>query len=322
MSVNTPPKNLFSLLEKSDRVLVTAHIRADGDAIASVCFFSTLLIRMGKSVQAVLHDSNPDNRYSFLHGFDMICAPHSCSSFNPDMVVILDTPTLKRLGDVQYLIRAGMQSINIDHHESNEMFGTVNWVAAASSTCEMLYEIAEIYSEYFDTALAEILYTGICFDTGRFRFSNTSERTFRIAAQLVSKGCDVESITENVFYKWSPVKARMMGEILSGMKLIKNGSVAILKLDHTFFISHPDGWQELEGVSDLGISIDGVDLSIFFKELEPGTWKLSLRSKGRYNVNEIAERFGGGGHAQASGCEIKGDFNAIVDQILQNITSN
>lgn len=307
-------------LREGTQFIVSAHIRADGDAIASVCFVTSLLERLGKTVIPVLHDSVPDQKYSFLQSFSKIRHVQTCPAPKNATLVLLDTPNTERMGDVAKWIQQPVEIINIDHHISNIGFGYLDFIdPEASSTCEILMKLWEPFSELMDSRCAEILYTGICFDTGRFRFSNTTAETLRIAARLVHEGARPDYISEIVFYNWSLIHARTIGRALNSLQVHKRGKVVTLLLDNEFFESNPEGWKEVEGISDLGTSIAGIDIALFFKEIEPSRFKVSLRAVDEWDVGRIASVFGGGGHIKAAGCELTGTFDEVCKRLLAEI---
>ncbi|MBN1355202.1 bifunctional oligoribonuclease/PAP phosphatase NrnA [bacterium] len=312
---------VMEAIKRSDGIMIATHIRADGDAIAAACFFGKLLTALGKMFRMVLDEPVPDLKYGFLDGFERFeSAGDLPVEFHPDLVIILDTPTFGRLGSIAGRIPKDSFIINIDHHISNEGFGGIDIVdPEMSSTCEILVGMVRRYPEFMDGHCAEILYTGICFDTGRFRFANTRSGTFRAAAYLVENGARPDRISENLFYGWSHLRARILGKILSGMQLEKNGRIVVLKLENDFFRENPDGWQELEGVSDLGVSLKGAEVSLFLKEIDPGRYKVSLRSTGKWDVGRAASYFGGGGHPMAAGCELTGDYEPTVRKLIRAV---
>ncbi len=313
-------QRIAAIFREHESFIVSAHIRADGDAIAALCFVDSLLKRLGKTVLAVLHDTLPDQKYSFLESFHDIRPVSSVLCPSDAILVLLDTPTRERMGDVAEWLLPQTRIINIDHHVSNTGFGFIDIVdAAASSTSEMLMQFWDLFPDLMDEKMAEMLFTGICFDTGRFRFSNTTQSTFRIAGRLVEAGVRPEQITEAVFYQWSLIHARTIGRALNNLQVCKQGKVAVMLLDHEFFAQNPDGWKEVEGISDLGTSIAGIEIALFFKEIEPQRFKVSLRSADHWDVGRIASAFGGGGHVKAAGCEIRGEFDSALRRLLAEI---
>lgn len=301
--------------------IVTAHERADGDAIAAVCTVSELLRRMNKRVVSVLADSRPDPRYAYLLGFDRITsADTDMPAGEWECGLILDSPTLDRIGTSRRWIESCEFHLCIDHHLDPAFPGSDHLIRpSASSTCEILSDLLHFLPVDLTPDLAESLYTGIVFDTGNFRFSNTSSHTLKTASVLVSNGADPERIAARLFYGWSMLRVRAMAQVLQSLTLFFNQQVAITLLPEAFFSSHSECDSELEGFSDLGISVSGVKIAIFFKEKRPNDYKISLRASESYDVGSVAQALGGGGHRKAAGCRWQGTFTEARDAVLSAI---
>lgn len=312
---------IASRIRNTGNTLVTAHIRADGDAIASICFVSGLLRSLGKPFLAVLDDATVDPRYSFLTCFDTIRSfdTHE-GTFDAETAIVLDSPTLDRTGRVANLVTACPSILCIDHHPGNGDFATDALIdPSASSTCELLTGLLEPAGITPTPDMVTALYTGIAFDTGNFRFSNTRPSTLRAAAALVDAGADPESISDRLFSRWSMLRVRAMAQVLAGMELLDNRRIAVSMLPYAFFVSHPGAARELEGLSDLAVSIEGVCVAAFLREMQPGNYKISLRARGDWDVGSVAEQFAGGGHRKAAGCQINGDYRDVIAKLVDAI---
>lgn len=310
-----------NVIRERTHFLVTAHVRADGDAIAAVCFMTECLRLMGKDARAILSDSNIDERYSFLPGFNSIQSHQTVAeNFAAETAIVLDAPTLDRIGPVANRISRCPEIICIDHHPGNDNFAHINLIdVLSSSTCEILTILADYLECSLTPELATALYSGIVFDTGNFRFSNTSPSALRTAARLVDCGADPEIVSDRLFYRWSFLRTRAMAQVLQSIELLGHRKIGISCLSHAFFKSHPGVEHELEGFSDLAISIEGVQIAAFLKEFEPGGYKISLRSRGDWDVGSVAETFGGGGHRKAAGCHLPGDYPTVVANLMEVI---
>lgn len=309
-------KDAKGYLQEGEDFLISTHLNSDGDAIGSVTALSCVVRLMGKSCRIILHDPVPDPKYAFLDGFENI------ESYKPrlkkkifDYAIIVDSPTISRIGNVASLIGTGCRILNIDHHRSNQCFGHVNLVdESASSTSEIIYLLAKSLKLRIADKMATHLYTGIMFDTGRFRYSNL-ERAFPAAADLVKLGAKPERIAEAVYGQRSYQSVKILGEALGSLKLYLGRQVAIMTLPFKFLQSSND----LDGIVDYAISISGVAAAALIKEQEPGKFRLSLRSRGELDVNEVAREFQGGGHPNAAGCYIAGEDTYVRNAILRAI---
>ena len=314
-------QQLAEYLKENDNYLVTAHIRADGDAIAAICFVQEALCLMGKKVHGFVSDPAADPKYSFLQGFDKIGSVNDgMPDFQPETAIILDSPTLERIGSGAELALNCTTRICIDHHLDNDDMSPYDIVdTSASSTCEMLARLIPFLDVNISKELAEILYTGIIFDTGNFRFSNTSARAFMTASALVDLGANPEKLNNRIFYDWSMNRARAKALVLQSLTLYRGKRIAITHLPVAFFDSHPGIERDMEGFSDIGVSIKGVRVAAFLKEKEPGVFKISLRATEDFDVASAAGEFGGGGHRKASGCRVEGEYNDVLEKVLDAI---
>jgi len=307
-------------LREGDRFLVTAHRNVDGDGLASLLACGMLLERMGKSYEMVLHDPIPDERYSFLPGFTRVRSPRTPLPWSPGRAVVLDTPTLERLGDVASLLPGRGSVLNIDHHEDNNLFGGINLVLTeVSSTCEVLYSLFGHLGVPVEGDVALCLYTGILFDTGGFRFSNTTSRALHIAGDLVEGGVRPDQVADAIFHRRSPQAIRRLAKALSTIEFHCEGKIGLMWLDEV--VPEGDGRtsEDTEGFVDMALFVDGVEVAAFLRKRGEKSFRVSLRSRGEVSVNHIAGRFGGGGHSRAAGCYVHGDLEEVRVRVLEAI---
>lgn len=304
-----------------DTFIITAHMRADGDAIAAICFVSETLREAGKTVYPVIADPEPDPRYSFLAGFNRILSTHTAHPpISSQVAVVLDSPTLDRIGETRKWVETCTTIICIDHHPGNDNFAAMNLINThASSTCEILTNLSAYLPVKLNPDLANTLYTGILFDTGHFRFSNTTGDTLRTSATLVDFGANPEYTSTQLFHRTNLLRVRAMAQTLQSIELLHGGKIAVSHLPYGFFSNRPGADRELEGFSDLALSIEGVCISIFLRETAPQNYKISLRSTENWDVASVADLYGGGGHRKASGCKLQGEYSDIVSQLLGSI---
>ena len=204
----------------------------------------------------------------------------------------------------------------IDHHVDADEESDVRVIDPdASSASELIYLLINWYARRSNTGftpeIATCLYAGIVFDTKLFKHSHP-ERALRAAAELVTHGADPQQIAENMFSHQTYQTVKTLGFALSNLTLHENGQISTLYVDHKTHAMNGD----LDGVVDHAMSIDGVEVALFLKEQEPGQQRVSLRSRGKVDVNRIARQFDGGGHILASGCEIKGSVNEVQARLL------
>ena len=311
----------LNFLFSGDKLVLTTHVNADGDGLGALLGLSHWLTRQGKKHRLVVADETPDRKYQFLPGYDRIESvhPHSArtrSSPVPRLVVVDTTTSEKRIGDVAGLIGPATKTLVIDHHVDADEESDVRVIDPdASSASELIYLLINWYARRSNTGftpeIATCLYAGIVFDTKLFKHSHP-ERALRAAAELVTHGADPQQIAENMFSHQTYQTVKTLGFALSNLTLHENGQISTLYVDHKTHAMNGD----LDGVVDHAMSIDGVEVALFLKEQEPGQQRVSLRSRGKVDVNRIARQFDGGGHILASGCEIKGSVNEVQARLL------
>ena len=305
----------LNFLLAGDGLVLTTHINADGDGLGALLGLSHWLKRQDQKHRIVIADETPDRKYRFLPGYDRIESVHNSGLATPvPRLVVVDTTTSKkRIGDVADLIGPVTKTLVIDHHVDTGEKSDVRVIdSEASSTSELIYLLINRHTRRSMTPeIATCLYAGIAFDTKLFKHSHP-ERALRAAAELVTYGADPQQIAENMFSHQTYQTVKTLGFALSNLTLHENGQISTLYVDHKIHAMNGD----LDGVVDHAMSIDGVEVALFFKEQKPGQQRVSLRSRGKVDVNRIARRFDGGGHVRASGCEIKGAIDEVQARLL------
>ena len=308
----------LNFLLSDDELVLTTHVNADGDGLGALLGLSHWLTLQDQKHRIVVADETPDRKYRFLPGYNRIESVYNSGRAIPvPRLVVVDTTTSKkRIGDVAGLIRPATKTLVIDHHVDADEESDVRVIDSnASSASELIYSLINWYARRSNTGftpeIATCLYAGIVFDTKLFKHSHP-ERALRAAAELVTHGADPQQIAENMFSHQTYQTVKTLGFALSNLMLHENGQISTLYVDHKTHAMNGD----LDGVVDHAMSIDGVEVALFFKEQEPGQQRVSLRSRGKVDVNRIARQFDGGGHILASGCEIKGSVNEVQARLL------
>lgn len=313
-------KRVIEAITKYKKFLITAHINLEGDSLGSQLAMKQLLEEMGKEAFILDSDKVPAH-LEFLPGArEVLNDTEKVRDF--DAAVVLDCPTLKRTGKVKDIIYKKKPIINIDHHISNEMFGDVNWVDAhASSAGEMVYKLFKETKKSITKESALAIYIAILTDTGSFNYDNTSSVTHEIAGELLGYGLEPAKVSERVYERRSTEEIKLLGLVLSSIKVNKTGEVAYLEATGEMLKKTGADMAKSEGFVNYARSIDNVKVAILFKEdtKEPGKISISFRSKGEADVNAIASFFGGGGHIKASGCTIEGKLEEVKEKVLAKV---
>jgi bifunctional oligoribonuclease and PAP phosphatase NrnA len=193
----------------------------------------------------------------------------------------------------------------------------VNWIEVnATATGEMIYDLAKALGIGISPDIAICLYTSIVTETGSFRYSNTSARTFRIAAELVGSGVEPWRAAQNLYERNSRGQIQLLAALLSKMEWSRDGRMAWMVVSQDLFAGTGTSPQDIENFINYPRSIEGVEVAILFRELTADSYKLSFRSKGRVDVARLAEQFSGGGHRNAAGCIVQGKLEQVKGEVL------
>jgi phosphoesterase RecJ-like protein len=212
--------------------------------------------------------------------------------------------------------------VNIDHHSTTLPFGDINWIdATAAAVGEMIYNLCKALGLEVTKEIAECIYTALLTDTGSFHFSNTTERTLKIASELVRRGVEPARISQALFYSYPFSKIKLLGLVLSGIERDESGRIAWVTMDRATMYEADASEEDSDGIVNHALSGGEIDAVAFFKEISPGVYRVSLRSKGKNNVAKVAESFGGGGHRNAAGCRIEGDFEDVKRRVIEGLQS-
>ncbi|MDO8602311.1 MAG: bifunctional oligoribonuclease/PAP phosphatase NrnA [Candidatus Omnitrophota bacterium] len=310
-------RRVKAAIKKFNKFLITSHINPEGDAVGSQVAMAFLLRKLGKEA-FMLDDSPVPGSLQFIKGTEEISKemPHD---FDYQAVIILDSPDLARIGRINEYIKKDAVIINIDHHVSNINFGKFNWVEPEfSSAGEMVYDLFKAFKVKITLDEAIALYAAIMTDTGSFRYSNTSSKTHRIAAELIDIGVEPYDMHSRIYETSSIQDINLLGESLQTMKLTEDGKIAWLWVKKEMLKKTKASLEGTEGIISFPRSIGGVEIAILFRET--GTEdrvKVSFRSKGKVDVNKLAAEFKGGGHPTASGCTVFGKIEEVENKVLE-----
>lgn len=303
---------VVELIENKNNFAITTHIKPDGDGVGSSLGLCWLLRSLGKNAEVVVHGDVPQ-AYRSLPGAGEI-RDVSTINGNYDAVFVIECSDIDRPGI------AGLENtftVNIDHHATSEHFGSINWIdSTASAVGEMIYNLCKAIGGKITQDIAECVYMALVTDTGSFHFSNTSERTLKVASELVKAGAKPSKIGEAVYnnYPWSRIE--LMRQVLETVKRDASGKVASMR--QTIEMHDKAGAVDGDNNGFVNIPLAAKDVLavVYMREVGPNQYRASLRSKGDINVAKVAEKFGGGGHKNASGLSIEGDWDEKEAEIV------
>ena len=307
---------VVELIENKHSFAITTHVRPDGDGIGSSLGLCWLLRSLGKSAEVIVRDGIPA-AYAQLPGADEIKQINEVNG-KYDAIFVIECSDLARPG-IKGL--ENQFTVNIDHHATSEHFGTINWIdQTASAVGEMIYNLCKAIGGRITREIAECVYLALVTDTGSFHFPNTTDRTLKVASELVKVGVKPAQISEVVYnsYPWSRIE--LMRQVLATVQRNENGAIAWMRQTLEMAESSEAVDGDNNGFVNIPLAAKEVEAVIYMREVQPNAYRVSLRSKGSINVARVAEKFGGGGHKNAAGCRVEGDWNEKEKEIVAALT--
>lgn len=331
MQENSPfVSRVKELINSAQKIVVTNHVNPDGDAVGSALALAALLhaSSKNKSIHVVMPNSYPQN-LKWIEGSDQVVffeqQQTQADSLieQADLIFHLDYNSLKRAGPMEEILEnSAAKKIIIDHHQQPDDFADAIYSdTGMSSTCEMIYHFASAMNwlSFFDTAIAEAIYCGIATDTGNFRFNSTTPTTHRAVAFLLEKGVEPGRVASLIYDSSRPDRLKLLSTALNNMEVLMEYRTAIIALSAEDLNRNNYQKGDTEGFVNYGLSMLGIELSIFVSEKDEKT-KLSFRSKTHFDVNTFARKhFNGGGHKNAAGALSPFDFNGTLGKLKELI---
>jgi bifunctional oligoribonuclease and PAP phosphatase NrnA len=304
-------------IKERKRFLITSHARPDGDSIGSQLAMAYALEVLGKHVRLVNADPAPEHYLEFP-GVDRIEITREVVDTDADAVIVMESGDLARTGIAGL---GGRFTINIDHHQGNSRYGTINWLDESAAACgELVFDLIRALGVPLTLEIATHIYLAILTDTGSFHHSNITPRTFDICRQTVEAGVNPAAMARRVFDSNSFGKLKLIGALLDEMELMDGGRVAVLYLNDEILHATGTTYNDTEGLINLPLTAREIQAVVFFKLGADGEIRVSMRSKYDVDVRSVASRHGGGGHKNAAGFTVPGPLAQAKAGILQELT--
>ena len=303
------------VLENAHSVGIFTHNNVDGDAVGSAFALYYYLLDLGKEVEVVAETTMP-NQLKFL-GLDDLIKKEPTMKY--DLVVSTDCATADLMGLNKHKFLVCSNSIQFDHHPTNSEFAKVNNLETEVTSA------SEIVAEYFlenkiniSKRIGELLLTGIITDSGGFKFSCTKAKTLKIVSAILDQtGIEISDIMSNLFESETEDSFKMQQYAMNHTEFLFGGQAVIIKIDNKFFKNTGIDPNACKFLTRIGTELKSVKLTALVSEVTPNVNKVSFRSKKGYDASKCASAFGGGGHPQASGCKIFGNFYDAVERIIR-----
>jgi phosphoesterase RecJ-like protein len=297
-------KKIIKAIERSQRILITAHVNPDLDSLCSQLALYHYLKPFGKKV-SIINETGVPARYHFIKGLQRVRpVPQRCKGIF-DLAFVLDCGDLHRIGKVRDLLTQETRIINIDHHVSNTGFGDLVCVdPKSSSTGEVIYEVFTKAGCPLSRALAKYLYIAIMTDTGNFRYASTSARTHQVVSDLMRFNLRPDKLYEQIYESIPFEDFFQFTKVIGRLKVSYDHKVISYEFNQTLQKKFSSNFDLKETTLNFLKLVKGVELVVIFSALETRRTRVNFRSTREVNVSTLAARFGGGGHKRASGCTV------------------
>lgn len=313
-------KEAIAFIQGYSSYLVVAHENPDGDAISSCAAMSWLLEQYGKQV-TIINQSDLPKRLDYLYRYDDIIQYKDELDLNFEAVIALDCADASRMGEVLVHIQNRKAPLlNIDHHPTNNGFGTLNIIRAeAAATVEIIYDLIKLTPFTPNLACAKALYSGLLTDTGGFRYSNTSPAVMSMASELLALGVSAYELADHLLEKMTMGRLKLLQTALARITFNEAQTIGWVTILEEDLANCGAVSEDIEGIVNYILNVEGVEVGILFKQSENGVIKASIRSAGKVNVSQIAQSFGGGGHVRAAGCRLSSDLDESVKSLVEAV---
>ena len=301
-----------SIIDSSETIACLAHKDADADSLGSALAFAIALREQGKHVVCMVPDPLP-HMISHLPGFDTV----SPAPAHIDALFTFDCAMLGRFGEKRHLVETIRPVVNVDHHVSNEGFGTINLVdPTASATGEVVFHLLAELGVAIPADAATNLYAALLTDTGGFRHDNTTEAALRLGADLVGLGANPAWVALKSYNSRSANQVKLEGMAIAAMAAECDGALIWSTVTQAMLEQSGAGMAEAEGIVDQLQSIASMRVAVLIKEVAADCTRISVRTRGDYDGTLMCAPFGGGGHKRAAGAELAMPISTAIPLVL------
>ncbi len=311
---------LFDIATKLKTVksaVIFSHNRPDGDTIGSATALKLALEKLGASVTLCCNAIVPE-KFFMVKGADGYVNSNNAPK-DVDAFIAVDCSCDNMLDTAYSTFISFKNTFNIDHHVSNTRYAKYNYVENRGACCEIIYDLINFLGVEIDRDIANALLLGVVTDTGAFAHSNVTENTLQVASKLVGFGGNLHLIIKKMFKDQSKERASLYSRVISKMQYFLDDKVAVLVIEKSDLSACNASDTMTEGFIDFPLTVRTVEVAISLLETGDKQYKISFRSRGFVNVNEIASLYGGGGHILASGAMIRGYKEDIIDKLVYNV---
>lgn len=309
--------DLKTIAKDAGSIMIAGHIRPDGDCVGSCISTYLYLKKIYPEKEIKVYMEHLPETFAFLDEGSQIIT-NTLDEKDVDLFIALDSSTTDRLGEAEPLFLRAGKTVCIDHHISNKAYAGENYIEPeASSTCEVLFGLMD--ETLIDREIATPLYLGIIFDSGVFRYSNTSRRTLEIAGKLIETGIPFWDYIDKCFYERTYTQTQLLGRTLLGSMRVMDGKIIVATITRRMMEFYEAETEDIDGIIDQMRITKGVEVAILLHEVGEQAYKVSMRSNEYVDVSRIAAYFGGGGHKKAAGCTMQGSVHDVFNNLTEHI---
>jgi len=301
----------------ASEIALACHVNPDGDALGSTLALHHVLRAAG--IRSVASFSEPfviAPHYRELPGLDLLTPPDAFPA-EPEVMLTFDSGSLARLGDLESAAKSAAELIVIDHHVSNQRYGTINVIdPAAAASGVIVHRLIERLQLPLTRDAAVCLYTALVCDTGRFQYESTTPEVFELARELACFDLPIPELSRTLFEEHRFAYLQLLSDVLANARLIPEKRFVWTQVSQADLARHDVTFEEVEGLIDVVRRTREAEVSCVLKQASDGTWRVSLRSLGSVDVRLVAEAQGGGGHRFAAGFTSDEPVEHIVARIV------
>ena len=300
-----PLDGVIEAIRAAKRIAIVCHISPDGDTVGSALALWLGLMAMDKQVALFCQDKIPDI-LCFLKGAESFRLPETATEERYDLLLCVDISTPDRMGSCLPLMRQAAHTAQIDHHDTNSRYCEENVVdGSAPANCLIIYELLQRLGCAITADVALCLAVGLSTDTGHLVYNSTTPEAYRVMGELVEAGAPIAEAYRKLYRERPPRQVALLAKALHSLTFHHEGQITTLRLTWQDFADCGALNEDAEIIVNYGLDVKGVRMCVFARETSDGKVKLSLRSLAPWRASNVAQRFGGGGHAQAAGATVQ-----------------
>ena len=301
--------DIARFLESRDKFAILTHIYPDGDTLGSAYALCRALRKLNKQATVLINGTLPEK-------FMYLAKDMEEQNFEYETAVSVDIAAADLLGEFKDEFESRID-VCIDHHASNSLSAKMIYVnAEAAANCENIYRLIELLEVEIDPLMADCIYTGVCTDTGCFKFTNVTPDTMRIAARLMECGCRSAEINKQMFDTKSFARINIERDVLNTLRFYGENRIAVVYTTREMENRAGAADSDMDGIAAIPRQIEGVCIGITVKEKGDNYFRVSIRTNDGHDAAWIGERFGGGGHFAAAGCSVTGTLEDAIARVV------